>query len=344
MESNLNETRCSVPNLQGQTGWIITDDKAGNLTQAQGVAEALGLNFLHKQVSPRGLRKLLSPWAGVGWHERFGQPGSMFAPPWPAVAIATGRASIPYLISIRRAAGAGCFTVVLQDPRTGPKTADLIWVPEHDRMRGPNVISTITSPHRFSPERLAEFRAALPRGIAELPSPRVAVVVGGPNSAYSYPLSDLDRLTTALESLVALGASFMITPSRRTRRDMIEAIDKATVGAPRILWRGEGDNPYPYFLASADCFIVTADSVNMMGEACATGRPVYLFMPTGEPGKFGKFHAALEAHGATRDLPERFACIEEWAYPPLYSATRIAEEIERRWQRRSTMLSGLMQR
>ena len=37
----------------------------------------------------------------------------------------------------------------------------------------------------------------------------------------------------------------------------------------------------PSFLAHADAFVVTADSVNMAGEAAATGKPIYIFEPSG---------------------------------------------------------------
>ena len=87
---------------------------------------------------------------------------------------------------------------------------------------------------------------------------------------------------------------------------------------------------------------MTADSVNMTGEACATGRPVYVFEPAGGSAKFGRFHAALQAHGATRPLPDRLSVLETWSYPPLDSARTIAAEVESRWGRRRSMLSGLV--
>ena len=36
-------------------------------------------------------------------------------------------------------------------------------------------------------------------------------------------------------------------------------------------------NPYSGFLALADSFIVTAESISMLTESCATGKPVYLY-------------------------------------------------------------------
>ena len=119
----------------------------------------------------RASTKIMAPWGPVARAERFGEPGSHFAPPWPEVAIATGRASIPYIRALKRTAGPATYTVVLQDPKTGPGTADLIWVPAHDRRRGSNVITTPTSPHSFSAARLAELRRDVPPAIAALPGP-----------------------------------------------------------------------------------------------------------------------------------------------------------------------------
>ncbi|MDX2289317.1 MAG: mitochondrial fission ELM1 family protein [Hyphomicrobiaceae bacterium] len=330
--------------LSGARGWIITDGKAGMVVQATGVAEALGLEFETKQVAPRGLCAIASPWGPVSPTERLGQSGSLFAPPWPDVAIATGRASIPYIRAIKRAAGSRTFTVVLQDPKTGPGTADLIWVPAHDRRRGANVLTTLTAPHSYGAARIAALRASLPEAIRALPRPLVTVVLGGKNGVYKFTDADDDRLQASLASLAGLGASFLITPSRRTHRRLVAATEMATRSAPRILWDGSGENPYPYFLAAADLLVVTADSVNMCGEACATGRPVYVFTPSGGSAKFSRFHEGLAASGATRPLPDRFDQISSWDYRPLDSAREIALEIEARFARRRQMLSGLYQR
>lgn len=320
--------------LSGAVAWLITDDKIGMQVQCRGVADALRVNAIHKQVAPRGLHRLLSPWGGVARSERMGQPGSLFAPPWPDLALATGRLSIPYLRALARLAGPRTFTVVLQDPKTGPGTADLIWVPRHDKLRAPNVITTLTAAHSFSPQRLQSLRARMPETIAALPSPRVTVVLGGTGGGYAFTEADIARLAGALGSLAALGVALMITPSRRTPPALLQAVDRATAAAPRILWRGEGTNPYPDFLAHADALVVTADSVNMTGEACATGRPVYVFRPSRESPKFARFHEALREAGATRELPERLAGIDSWSYLLPDAAQVIAAEIERRWAQR----------
>ena len=266
-----NDTSGGAPKrpLAGLSGWIITDGKAGMNVQACGVADALGLDYKMKIIAPTGVWRMASPWGPVAPSERFGAAGTQFAPPWPSVAIATGRLSIPYLRALRKKAGPQTFTVVLQDPKAGTGIADLIWVPAHDRLRGSNVMTTETSPHSFTQARLAALRANMPADIAALPKPRIAVILGGKNAVYKYRDEDDDRFEKALQSLAALGASFMITPSRRTHDRLLRKVEAATRDHPRVLWDGTGANPYPDFLAHADALIVTADSVNMTGEACA---------------------------------------------------------------------------
>ena len=326
--------------VAGRRGWIISDGKAGNDVQTRGVFDALGLNYEVKLVDPGGIWKVLSPWGLVNPAERFGTMASPFHPPWPEFAISIGRLTTPYLRKLKRLGGLATYAVILQNPRVSAGTADLFWVPEHDTRRGPNVITTLTAPHSFTVRRLAELRATMPPAIAALPQPRVAVALGGPNGDYRYTPRALEHLARALHSLAALGAGLMITPSRRTPPEIVAYVREATDRFTRLFWDGEGENPYPNFLAHADCFIAPADSVNMCGEPCATGKPIYVFEAEGGSAKFARFHDALRRHGATRPLPERFDRLETWSYAPLNSSETIAREIARRWLKRRQMLGS----
>lgn len=328
--------------IDGQTAWIISDGKAGHEVQCLGVAQALGLQTEVKRIAPGRFFRMSAPWGPVNPAERFGKPGSQFSPPWPAFAFAAGRTTIPYIRALKRQAGFATFTVILLDPKTADSSADLMWVPAHDKRRGPNVITSLTSPHGFSKARLMALRQSTPSAIAALPKPRIAVLIGGPNGEYTFSDGDAARMATALSALSHSGAGLMISPSRRTPPAFLSAIDVATKGAPRILYDGEGPNPYADFIAHADAFVVTADSVNMTGEAAATGKPIYVFEPSGGGAKFSRFHEGLSHHGATRPLPESLSVIEPWNYEALDSAAAIADEITRRWQIRCQMVPGLM--
>ena len=328
----------ALETVAGRRGWIISDGKTGNDVQTQGVFDALRLDYAVKRVAPRGLWQALSPWGPVSPAERFGSPESQFHPPWPEFAIAIGRLTTPYIRRLKQLAGLATYTIILQNPKVSPRTADLFWVPEHDTRRGHNVVTTLTAPHSFTSERLRGLRATPPGDIAALPSPRVAVLLGGPNGDFAYAPAALERLAAALRTLAGQGAGLMITPSRRTPAYVTDFVREATTGTQRLLWDGEGANPYPAFLAHADAFIVPADSVNMTGEPCATGKPVYVFAPEGGSPKFARFHEALHRHGATRPLPDPFVRLESWSYAPLSSSDTIATEIVRRWAKRREML------
>ena len=187
--------------LRDRTGWIISDGKAGNSVQMHGVFDALGLEKTVKTVDPKGLQALLSPWLGVAKSEHFAEPGSPFAPPFPDFAIATGRLTTPYIRELKRRAGERTFTIILQDPKVSLKTADLFCVPEHDKLRGDNVVATLTAPHSFTRERIEALRQVMPADIAALPRPRVAVMLGGSNGDFTYTEAALKRLAVALRSL-----------------------------------------------------------------------------------------------------------------------------------------------
>ncbi len=317
--------------LEGRRAWVITDGKAGMEVQCVGVAEALGVAYERIRVAPSLPWYAMAPWGPIQPKDRIGGPRSPFSLPWPIIAIATGRQSIPYIRTIARKAGSSTYTVVIQDPRTGPDTADLIAVPKHDDLSGGTIISTLTAPHGFSPDRLEKIRRDVPSDIASLPKLRVTVILGGPNAVYEFTAEDNLRLAKGLGDLAELGASFLITTSRRTPEPLLAATRAAIGDAPAIIWSGDGPNPYASFLANADMLVVTADSVNMTGEACATGRPVYVFEPSGGSEKFSRFHESLRRYGATRPLPDRISTLDQWEYAPLDSAAEIAREVERRW-------------
>lgn len=315
--------------LSGARGWLITEDKAGLVVQVTGVAEVLGLKSEKKTLAPKGLSKVMLSLGRLPFSARPGTEESLFAPPWPAIAIGAGQAAMPYLRALRKATQGKTFTLAIQ--ATSPANADLIAAPEHDRCTGPNVITLLAAPHSFTGDRLAALARSCPPAIAALPSPRVAVLIGGDNGVYTFGKAEYARLSAIFHSLARLGAGLLVTPSRRTGGALLAKVRRALEEHPHVLWDGTGENPYPAFLAHADAFVVTADSVNMTGEACATGRPVFVFFPSGGSAKFRRFHETLARRGITRPCPAHFDALPLWSYAPIESARMIASEVERRW-------------
>jgi mitochondrial fission protein ELM1 len=229
--------------VRGRTGWIISDGKMGNDVQTRGVFDALGLDYQMKRIAPTKMQQWLAPYVRVGRSKGFASPDGPFTPPWPDFVISIGRLTTPYMRAMRGHAGFATYRIILQDPKVSLKTADLFWVPEHDRRRGPNVITTLTPPHSFSARRIADLRRTMPPEIGALPSPRVAVLLGGPHGTYKYSPEALAELVSALTSLASLGCGLMITPSRRTPPDFTAALEAATRGTRRVFWDVNGENP-----------------------------------------------------------------------------------------------------
>lgn len=307
-----------------RTAWVLTDGKAGDEQQCLGIVEALGLSSTIIRVKPRALFALAMPWGPVDPAERPGRTGSPITPPYPDLLVASGRRAIPYVRTVKRASEGRTFTVVLKDPRTGTSAADLIWVPEHDGLRGPNVVATLTAPHRISATRLAAARAAPDPRLAPLASPRIAVLAGGDSRHHRFREEDIGRFVGHLRALADSGASLMATLSRRTPGRLADAL-RALARPPRhFLWDGSGDNPYLALLACADAIVTTADSTNMVGEAVATGAPVLVFEPSGGHPKITAFLDGLRAYGAVRQLTPT---LEAKRYEPLDATPLVAEAV-----------------
>ncbi len=304
------------------TSWIITDGKMGDLAQCVGVAEAMGLQPAQRVVKPAAPFTWLMPRGPIDPREGPGRPGSPIAPPYPDILIASGRRSVPYVRAVRKLSGGTCFTIFLKDARVGISAADFIWVPAHDRLRGPNVMTTLTSPHKVSQGALAEARANPPARIAALLQPRVAVLVGGDSRHHRFKPEDIARFSAALDRLAASGVALMGSRSRRTPEQLATLVGETFARSGGWWWDGQGPNPYIALLANADAIVVTADSVNMIGEAAATGKPVLVFEPSGGHGKIGKFLNGLADHGVVHRFDGHLV---GQPYEPLDSTQAIAE-------------------
>jgi len=330
-----------APRLRPASAWILSDGRAGHEVQSLGIAVALGLEPRLIRLVPRGLIAALAPFGPIDPRE-----AKLLAPPYPDLVIACGRRTIPYLRHVKRASGGAVFTVYVNRPASGLGTADVIVAPRHDGLQGENVIAPLAPANRLTPQRLAAARAMLDPRVAALPEPRVGVLIGGDSRRFRYSARAAERLLAAVGALLDQGWSVAATVSRRTPAGLIEALRErlggphptplrgATLARAReketraFLWAGEGENLYLSILAGCEALLVTADSVNMVAEAAATGAPVHVFEPEGGAAKIAAFLDGLEDRGAVRRWRGR---LEHWRYEPLNETRAIAAEIARRY-------------
>lgn len=309
--------------------WVVTDGIPGLENQCLGLAEALGARPQLKRVRIRRLWRYLMPRLWLRPFAALDPAGDPLTPPWPDLLIASGRVTVALSVAIRRASAGRTFTVQIQSPAVWLDQFDLIVAPAHDRLRGPNVVSTWGGLNRITPARLADAAKAIEAAIAHLPRPRFAVLLGGPNKVYRFDPAFAalagDRLARiARES----GGSLLVTPSRRTGDANMAEIRRCLAGVPAAIWDGAGDNPYYGYLGAADAIIVTGDSVNMVSEAATTGKPVHVIdLPGQGSRKFKAFHARLREAGITRSFDGTFAT---WDYVPLDDVHMAARALKER--------------
>lgn len=311
--------------------WVVTDGNAGMENQCLGLAEALGLAPVIKRIRLRAPWDWLPPRLGALANPLLGidPRGDVLMPPWPDIVIATGRRTVAISVAIRRASRK-TITVQIQNPHFPADAFDLVVTPAHDGLTGRNVITTAGALHRVTRARLDaaanEFRATL----AHLPQPLIAVLIGGANKVYRLNPQIVAELCSELRDFAAAtGCGLAVTPSRRTGAENIAQLRQGLVGTAHIIWNGEGANPYFGYLGLADGVIVTADSINMVSEACATGKPVYVYDLPGGSAKFDAFHQAMRARGAVRPFVlGQTRELELWTQPEINDTAMVAKAVQ----------------
>ena len=306
---------------QSLSTWIITEGMAGTQNQCLGVAQALNVEPVVKQIKLRGFWRFLSPWVPYETGEMFDIP---LTPPWPDLLITSGRKAIAASRYVKKMSGGKTFTVHIQDPRISPKYFDLVAVPFHDPTRGENVVVTKGAPNRITPALLARARNDFAYIFAMMPAPHIAVLLGGNSKAHTMGVAAMEKLGA---QLAGLAGSLMITSSRRTTPEQRDAFLRGLGDKPHWYWDGTGENPYVGMLAWADYILVTADSVSMLSDGATTGKPVYMIPMDGGSKRFDRFHDGMIKSGVVRKFE---GVLERWTYEPFRDAEMVAGEILRR--------------
>lgn len=314
------------------TAWTLTDGHAGNLRQALSLAAALGHDAARNwRLMPRAPWRWAAPRGLPGARHAFGRDFARALSTPPALAIGCGRQGA---LATRLLREAGARAVQILDPRIDPVHWDLVIAPEHDGLAGPNVLTLLGSLNPVDDGWLAAGREDFP-ALAELPRPRIALLLGGSSRHARFDRAAFDALATSVSAVLAReGGSVLATVSRRTPAEVGIALRERMPagggeGWPGVAWLGpdDGTNPYPGLLAWADRIVCTPDSVNMVSEASATRAPVFVFDPQRTDGRPRRFLDALLARGRIRPVDNalaRFDC------EPLRETARVADLVRER--------------
>src|SRR3984893_6740571 len=301
-----------IPNDPLPIALVLHDGNAGGGSQALGRAEATGFPFIEKRLAIRFPWACLPPQLWFMPLRAAGGSTASLVPPWPDLVIGCGRNTAMPALAIRRASGGRTVAAQVQYPGVGRSEFDLLVVPEHDHLEGPRFVVTRGAVHRVTQARLAAEKLRFP-ALAQMPRPVLSVLIRGAGKGYGRTVGRLGEIAETLAAILRTdGGSVLLTASRRTGAPGLALLRRRPTGLSAALWDGSGENPYFAYLALADAFWVTADSVSMISEAAATGKPVHILSLDGGNAKLFRFHEAMQEAGITRPFA---GGVQSWSYP-----------------------------
>ncbi len=261
--------------------WTVEAYRAGERGQVKALVEALGWRNESKRLNYRLLAFMphvlgLDTLRGVTPRTR-----ELLQPPWPDLVISSGVRNEPVCRWIRQQSGGRTRYVHVGKPWAAPDSFDLmVTTPQYRIADLDNVVQNTLTLHGVTRPQLEQAAANWRDQFAELPKPHIAVVVGGDSGPFTFGVKAARRLAREASALAReSGGSLLVTTSSRTRPAAADALRDA-IEVPNYFyaWQpNDENNPYFGILGCADHCVVTADSIAMLSEACATGKPVVMF-------------------------------------------------------------------
>ena len=261
--------------------WLIDAYREGERAQLRALVQALGWPYETKQLGYRKFDLITHLLPGGSLRGIHRASRESLKPPWPDVVISCGVRNEPVCRWIREQAGGACRYVHIGRPWADPSLFDLvITTPQYRVPDRENVVRNELTLHQVSPLRMAQGAVEWENAWRDLPRPLIAVMAGGNSGPFTLGPRAAARLGREASKLARdAGGALLVSTSSRTSAAATAALQRA-LDAPHYwhVWRrAGGPNPYWGMLGLADCFIVTADSIAMLSEACATGKPVDMF-------------------------------------------------------------------
>ena len=261
--------------------WTLLGQKSGDNNQVLALAESLGWGWIEKHMQYISLELIPNRLLKITLLGLKRTQSDNLSPPWPDLVISAGRRNEPVARWIRQQSNGRCRLVHIGRPWASPKHFDLIvTTPQYDLPQTPNILCNELPLHRIDQQKLATAAQRWRPDFAHLPQPWVAVLVGGNSSVSQFTTAGLRYLARSADALAASkNGALLVTTSARSPKGTLELMQKE-INAPALFFDFNDRhtaNPYFGFLALADAFIVTAESISMLTESCATGKPVYLY-------------------------------------------------------------------
>ena len=306
-------------------GLLLTEGMHGMISQVEGLAKALDINFTHQKVELKSFWKLIPPNLTPKSNISF----KKFEIPDFDLIISCGRKSVIPSIYLKQKSKNKIYNIHIQDPKINFDFFDFIIAPEHDEISGSNVISTKGAIHYLSNSEITDNSEYLKTLIKKDNRKIFSLILGGPTKYYEYSELNMKNIFDTLLNLNQKeDFQLVVIPSMRTPKITIQ-FAKEYFGESHTVIEQIDKKAYLSALALSDFIIVTCDSSSMISEVALTGKPIYVanIPPKRQDKRFQKFRKLFKDLNIIRNLGDTH---DKWSYQILDETNRVAKIIKDR--------------
>jgi len=305
-------------------GLLLTEGMHGMISQVEGLAKALDIDFAHHKVELNSFWKLIPPKFTPVSNFTFNSFDSKDFD----IIISCGRKSVIPSICLKKNSKKKVYNIHIQDPKVSLKNFDFIIAPEHDGITGENVILSKGSIHYLTNDEIVNNRKYLSERLNK-EKEYLTLILGGPNKYYDYNDQNLTIVFDKVKSILEKNnLQAIIIPSIRTPKKIIDLSDNY-FGKDHLVIKDVDKKAYLSGLSLAKYIVVTCDSISMISEAALTGKPIYIAEIPAKINdyRFRRFRDLFSKLNIVKNLDEK---VEIWNYEILDETNRIAKEIKRK--------------
>ena len=302
-------------------GLLLTEGMHGMISQVEGLAKALDLDFIHEKIELNNFWKMIppkfTPVQDFVFKNRIVNDFN--------IVISCGRKSVIPSIYLKKKLKEKIMNIHIQDPKVFLGNFDYIIAPEHDGLIGSNVLQSKGAIHYLRDNELEENKSYLKPQINK--EKIVSFIVGGPNKYYDYEDNIIDSIFSKVKkNFIDNDYQLIFIPSMRTPKNIINKA-KEYFDDNQIIVQDIDKKAYLSSLELADYIVVTCDSTSMISEAAITGKPIYVAqMPNVKKNdRFQKFFELFKSLNIIKNLDNS---VEKWNYQKLNETDRISSYIK----------------
>ena len=306
-------------------GILLTQGMHGMISQVEGLAKALEIDYTHHTVELNNFWKIIPPkFTPISQivYKKINQ--SDFD-----VIISCGRKSVIPSIHLKNNSKKKAINIHIQDPKVNFNNFDFIVAPEHDSIKGQNVINTKGAIHYLSENEIIENSNYLNSFIKKDDRKICALILGGPTKYYDYSSRNIEKIFFKLNELLKLNNfQLVVIPSMRTPQQTIN-LAREYFGDNHTIINNVDKKGYLSALSISQNIVVTCDSSSMISEAALTGKPIYVanISPKKKDKRFQKFRNLFRDLNIIRNLGDEE---RNWSYQKLDETNRVAKIIKKK--------------